>query len=255
MRLLLTHGVTYPYLANLLKTVYVEVAEGDFALEGKPQTTSRVSLLTGIHRKDVKRLREESAPPDATPAVVSLGAQLAARWTAVDEFLDDAGRPRALARLSADGRPSFEELVESVSKDIRPRAVLDEWLRLGVVHLDDQDRVVLNTEAFVPESGFDEKSFYFGRNVRDHVAACAHNLAGGAPPLLERSVYYDELSDASLQELGEIAERTGMEALQAVNRRAMALQERDENEPGADWRLNFGIYFYRERVEREDGDE
>lgn len=49
-----------------------------------------------------------------------------------------------------------------MSKDIRARSVLDEWLRLGIAHLDDQDRVRLNAEAFVPARGFEEKAFYFG---------------------------------------------------------------------------------------------
>ena len=57
VRLLLAKQVTYPFLANLLKAVYVEVAEREFAIAGKSQTTSRLSLLTGIHRKDAERLR------------------------------------------------------------------------------------------------------------------------------------------------------------------------------------------------------
>ena len=35
---------------KLLRELFVNVAEHDFALEGKEQTDSRVSLLTGIHR-------------------------------------------------------------------------------------------------------------------------------------------------------------------------------------------------------------
>ena len=56
VKLLLYHGITYPFLADLLKSVYVEVADREFPVEGKKQTDSRVSLLTGVHRKDVKGL-------------------------------------------------------------------------------------------------------------------------------------------------------------------------------------------------------
>ena len=247
VRLLLANQVTYPFLAHLLKAVYVEVAEREFAIAGKSQTTSRLSLLTGIHRKDVKRLREAPVLDEAAPAAVSLGAQLVARWTGLPEFLDDEGRPRPLPRWSREGGGlSFEQLVASVSKDIRARAVLDEWLRLGVVELDERDRVRLLADAFVPEKGYEEKAFYFGRNLHDHIAAGAHNLAGESPPLLERSVYYGGLSSESATELAALSEQKGMEALQAVNRRALALQERDASHAAPRLRINFGIYFYRE---------
>lgn len=249
VRLMLAHQITYPFLANLLKTVFVELAERELAIPDKAQTISRLSLLTGIHRKDVKRLREEPFEDDAPPPVVSLGAQLVARWTAVEEFLDDNDRPRPLARVPGSAhQPGFDELVASVSKDIRSRAVLDEWLRLGIAHIDADDCVRLKTEAFVPESGFDEKAHYFGRNLHDHIATSAHNLIGAGPSMLERSVYYDELTPASVDELSQLAEEKGMEALQAVNRRALALQNRDAGDKAARERMNFGLYFHRAEV-------
>ena len=100
--------------------------------------------------------------------------------------------------------------------------------------------------TYVPEHGFDEKAYYFGRNLHDHIAAGAHNLEGGSPPMLERSVYYAELSRESIQELADLSEKEGMDALQAVNRRAMQLQERDASRGSATRRMSFGIYFYRD---------
>ncbi len=249
VRLLLANGITYPFLSGLLKAVFVDVAERDFRLEGKSQTDSRINLLTGVHRKDVKRLRAElknSQEPTA-PAAVSLGAQLVARWTGMDRYLDEQGRPLPLPRLASEGGDlSFEALVAAVNKDIRSRAVLDEWLRLGVAHLDDQDRVRLNMEAFVPDKGFDEKAYYFGQNIHDHIAATAHNLAGNAAAFLERSVYYDRLSPASVETLDHLARELGMKALLELNRKAMELQSRDENAGDARMRMNFGIYFFAE---------
>jgi len=246
VRLLLTHGVTQPFLGALLKRVYVDVAEREFAIEGRRQTISRLSLLTGIHRKDVRRLLQEPPEVSSVPRNVSLGAQLVSRWVGLAEFCDDAG-PLRLPRLAmTDGSPSFESLVESVSKDIRPRAILDEWIRLGAVHIDDEDRVCLNQRAFVPEKGFDEKASYLGRSLRDHLAAFGRNLAGREPPLLERTVYYDELSVASVEELSELARTLGVEVLERVNRRALALQRRDAGGEDAPRRMSFGVYFYED---------
>jgi Family of unknown function (DUF6502) len=245
VRLLVARGVTYTMLADVLKEIYVDVAERDFGLDGKRPTDSRVSLLTGVHRKDVRRLREAAPAKEDMPDSVALGAQLVAAWTTRRDFLDAKGRPRALPRLASQGGTrSFESLVESVSKDIRPRSVLDEWLRLGVVELDDKDRVVLRTAAFVPRRGSDELAFYLGHNVHDHIAAATHNLLGEGAPFMERSVHYDELGERSIAELAELAGRAGMDALNQVNRKAMACEARDREDAAPRRRMTFGVYFY-----------
>ena len=154
--LLMENGLTYPWLSGVLKSVFVDVAEKEFRLPDKRQTDSRVTLLTGVHRKDVRRLRQAGETDEAgPPPSVFLGAQLVAVWTSDERFLDVQGSPKPLSRLPRDDVPSFEKLVTSVSKDIRPRAVLDEWLRLGAVEVDDEACVRLKTEAFVPAKGFE----------------------------------------------------------------------------------------------------
>lgn len=252
VKLLTAQGVTYPMLAELLKQVYVDVAARDFALGDAAPTASRVSLLTGVHRKDVKRLRAGAVPGgEAMPEIVALGAQLAAAWTTRRDLRDRSGRPRPLPRLASQGgERSFEALVASISKDIRARPLLDEWLRIGAVELDDQDRVVLRTAAFVPSRGFDEKAFYFGHNLHDHVAAAAHNMQGGAPPFLERSVHYEGLQADSVAALAALAEKDGMKAVQAVFRKAKESEARDRKLPGDKQRITFGVYFYSEKLER-----
>ncbi len=255
VKLLLHYSVQYPALANLLKLTYVEVATA-IPVEGKPQTDSRVSLLTGIHRMDVKRLRNEVVSgSEGPPLSVSLGAQIVARWTAHAEYLDNKGRPLPLHRLaSTGGLMSFESLVRSVSKDIRPRVVLDEWLRLGVAQIDSLDRVVLVTDAFVPSRGLDEKLFYLGKNLHDHLDACAHNLTHpDAPPLLERSVYYDRLSKDSTLILSAYARQLSSQVMQAFSQKAMELQERDHQEAGARHRVTYGQYFCQANEQDEPG--
>lgn len=248
VRLLIARGVTYPMLIELIKGVYVAVAEKDFPLPERQATDSRVSLLTGVHRKDVRRLRAGPPADDAAmPDSVALGAQLVAAWTTRREFRDGRGRPRPLARLASQGgRRSFEALVASVSKDIRARPVLDEWLRLGIVDIDAGERVVLRASAFVPARGIDEKAFYFGHNVHDHIAAAAHNLQGEGLPFLERSAHYDSLDAASVKQLARLAEESGMKALRAVNAEAQAAEARDRRLTSIKQRITFGIYFYSE---------
>lgn len=249
VRLLVARGVTYPVLADMLKQTYVDVAERDFQLEGRPPSDSRVTLLSGVHRKDVRRLRGLAHDElEQMPESVALGAQVVAEWTA--RHRDRNGRPRPLPRFDGDGGgQSFEALVAGISTDIRPRAVLDAWLRLGVVELDGKNRVVLRNAAFVPSRGFNEKAFYFGHNVGDHIAAASHNVLGERPAFLERSVHYDALDADSVRELTARAEEGGMEALHAVNRKAMACEARDKASGAPKQRITFGIYFFSDKAD------
>jgi len=242
VRVLIAHGLTFPMLAQLLKDIYVDVAEEAFPLSGKAQTDSRLSLLTGVHRKDVRALRGRGRAGDRPSPVVSRNAQMMAIWAGAPDYLDARGRPRALPRTG--GRPSFEGLAESVSKDIRPRVVLDEWQRLGLVRIDEHERVHLNNVAFVPRDDFADLAYYFGRNLRDHIAASGHNLVGNKPPMLERAVYYEKLTPQSIDELATSTRELGSQALVAINQKAFELAGRDANAPDASQRMTFGIYFF-----------
>ncbi len=258
LRLMLARGITLPWITEFTKSLLVEIAERDFALAGKPPTDSRVSLLTGVHRKDVSRLRQSgSAPAEKMPGAVSLGAQLVARWLSQPPYVDANGQPLPLPRHASEGgEQSFEKLVAGLSSDIRSRVVLDEWQRLGVVHFDDEGRVCLNSQAFVPASGFDEKAFYFGHNLGDHGAAAAHNLLGQSPPFLERSLHFEALGADTVAALAKQAETLGMQALVSLNQAAKErvqageaaapLDATDAGPPPDARRMTFGIYFYSE---------
>ncbi len=241
--LLLEKQLTYTSLLDVVKRVFVQVAEHDMVIEGRRQTDSRISLLTGIHRKDVKRLRREIAEDVARPSRASLGALVVSRWTGAPEFLSPDGRPQPLPRVSENG-PSFDSLVSSVTADIPACSLLDEWLRLGVVERDTQGNIHLSQTSFVPDRGFGEKLHFFGRNLHDHIAAGTHNLLEQGPPFLDRSVFYDRLSEQSTRELAAMAREEGAALLQRVNQRAFELQQRDEEANDATHRMTMGTYFF-----------
>ncbi len=258
VKLLLHRGISYPLLAEALKSVFVGVAEAEFPLAGKAETDSRISLLTGIHRRDVKRLRVErrkqrALAMDPTPAraslpvapETSLSARVIATWTGLPSYLDENGGPLPLPRLARKGgEHSFESLVQSLSKDTRPRALLDEWLRRGMATLDDQDRVHLNLQMLATARDLDQRAFHLGQNIHDHVAAIANDLTGEQPAFLERCVSHSRLTEESVAELAELARQESLRALQVFHRRALELEARDADNPEARARINLGVYFY-----------
>jgi hypothetical protein len=254
LRLLIAEQVLFASFAELVKSVYVEMAVTHFRLPDKPVSDSRVTLLTGVHRKDVRRLRAQAEGRAPLRPVPSLGARLVADWNALPRFLDAQGRPLPLHLHSSRGRPSMRDLAETAGRDIRPGAIVDEWLRQGVVTVDEEERVHLVHGAFVPERGYAEKADFFGRNLGAHVAAGAHNLLGEGPPLLDQGVYYGGLSEDSAEYLAERARALAMEALRTLNREAHQLQEADRNRRDNVHRIHFGAYFLREREEEDEAE-
>lgn len=256
MKLLVRRGISYPALAEALKALYVNVARREFPLSNKRDTTSRLSILTGIHRRDVKRLTDKlDEPADVatsfatesalTATELTLSAKVIAVWTGVSRYLDAAGKPKPLHRLARKSNDeSFESLVREVNRDVRPRALLDEWRRSGAVTVDSEDRICLNLENFMAKKSLDEKAFYLGHNIHDHLAAIAHNLTVDGDPLFERCVYYGGITSEAVDELQRLARDEGMKGLQILNRRALELISRDADKPHARFRMTFGVYFY-----------
>lgn len=253
VRLLIRAGVTFPVLAELVRTLFVEVAMRDVLVDRKASTDSRISLITGVHRKEIRRLR--LLPPDADPIppAVTVGSQVIARWLAVPDYIGADGKPLPLPRTAPAGSgPSFDALVESVTTDVRPRAVLDDWLSQGLVTLDASDTVRLNTAAFIPRGGGVEQMFFFARNLHDHIAAAATNVSTAGPaPFVDRAVHYDRLDEASALALEQFAREASQACLLEVNRAAMALVAAMPEEPVTGGtnraRVNFGVYVYRDQ--------
>jgi hypothetical protein len=251
VRLLMRAGVTFPVLAEVVRGLFVEVALRDLLLDRKARTDSRVSLLTGVHRKEIRRLRLLPTDADPIPPAVTVASQVIARWVGSPAYTDGDGLPRPLPRIAASSDdPSFDALVESVTTDVRPRSVLDDWLSQGFVRLDASDLIHLNASAFLPRAGGSEQMFYFARNLHDHIAAAAANVAAtGAAPFADRSVHYDELDETAAQELERIAREVAQRALLEVNRAAIGLVEATASRPRSvspRARVNFGIYVYRD---------
>lgn len=241
VRLAIRCGFTFPAFTSLLRQLYVDVAEREFALPEKNQTDSRVSLLTGVHRKEVSRLRGAGVPAASRPDAVSRSDALIARWMASPEYTDESGMPLPLPRTASAGQAGFDALVESVTRDLRPRAMLDELLDRSVVMLDADQRIVLSDGATVPRDDETVRLHFFAQNLHDHVAAAVDNVLSQRPPFFERSVYYDGLSSGLAAELETISRDVAMKTLLSLNRRA---NEAAEEDAGGSSRWNFGIYVY-----------
>ncbi len=245
VRLLVRHGVTYPALAAALKRSFVDAATLEIELQGMKRTDSALTLLSGVHRKDVREMQSTNAPiPPSKPpsAPLSLVGQVVAQWLTAAAWTT-AGQPNVLPRSGATH--SFDALVRSVSQDIRPRAMLDEMLRLGVVR-ESAAGLALQQHGLVPHQGFDAMCEAMALNVHDHAAAAAANLDGDAKHL-EQAVYVDEISAESAAHLHAVARQAWQDAFATVMAAAQARFDHDAMhtpQPLRNHRARFGVYFH-----------
>lgn len=137
--MLLRNGVTFQEFTALAKCTYVAVAQRDFGVRGRPTNTAKVSALTGIDRKEVKRLKDLLAE-GARVAEAREGQDKMSRvirgWYEDADFLDAQGHP---ACLPLDGDPqganylTFKELARRYSGGLPFKVVLKELIRAGNV--------------------------------------------------------------------------------------------------------------------------
>lgn len=248
-RLMIDHGLQLPSLVELLKQALVQEAVAEYGLADKGSSDTRIALLTGVHRKDVRRLRE--APVTAEPAspMVPVAAMVVARWISEPRYLNADQTARALARTpgrGSAGEPDFTTLVAEVSRDVGARAVLDELERLGVVELLADGYVALKSSAFVPHEGLRESFHFLAANVSDHLATAVHNLAPHqrSPLMLDQSAFSQDLSAEQAQQLHQQARRLWATVLQHFLRTATVAEQRSQSAAGPRHRVRFGVYFH-----------
>lgn len=242
VRTMIARGLTAPVIYGLIKRVFVEVAEESFSLGDKPLTDSRISLLTGVHRKDIRTIRAEGdAGQTAARRKTTLLATVVGQWMSHPDFAGPDGTPRALPRT-----PDFETLVQTVSKDVRPRTVLDELLHAGLVEEGADGALSLKAQPLVGAARPSDKEVFFAANVGDHLAAAAENLLSDPAPFYERSVFYNQLSPDSVDAIEAQARAAAQSMLEALNAQSSALHRQDAQTDGARQRYRLGVYFYRE---------
>lgn len=247
VRLLLRNGIPYGTFSDIAKRVYVEVATEEFCIPGRKQSKSRVSILTGLSRKEVLRVRRLPAPEDlGAGARYNRAARVIAGWVRDRRFRDDTGNPAELSFEGGDA--SFGKLVKTYSGDAPARAVLDELLRVESVQRMPNGKIRLLERSYIPKTGDIDKIGILGVDASALIATIDHNIRRPDAPFFQRKVCYDHLPQEALPELKKKAAARGQSFLESMDR-WMSARDRDVN-PGAPGTgrksAGIGIYYFQE---------
>jgi hypothetical protein len=229
----------------------VDVALKEFGIPGKRATTSRVSILSGLTRKDVQRLLAPQAKAAAADDDAGEGYNRAARvltgWARDADFVDAAGQPQVLH--ATEGAASFAALVKRYSGDMPARAVLDELVRVGAVRRRDDKTLELVTRAYVPQRSAPDKLAILGHDVADLIGTIDHNIEhGAADPRFQRKLMYHRMDTATLPAFRRLSAERAQALLEELDRWLAAhdtVTPDDRPDPPRA-RVGMGIYYFEE---------
>jgi len=249
VRILLRNGVSFQSFSDIAKWVYVDVAGKEFGIKGRKQSISRISVVTGLSRKEVLRVKQLAKPDDRDSSEkYNRAARVIAAWRREKDFTDDTGNPVPLPITGP--KTTFSKLVKRFSGDVPVRATLDELIRVGAVQQLGDGRVRLIARSYIPESSDSDKLYILGKDVAHLISTIDHNLKipDAMGPLFQREVAYDNLPDEVLTQFRKLSAKKTQSLLESLDR-WLAQRDRDvtptvkgkgRNQAG------LGIYYFEE---------
>ncbi len=252
-RLLLACGFGFKEFTEISKKAFVSVATSDHGLRGRPTNISRVSVMTGLTRKEVRRLRTLLASPEEIISLKRSPAnKVLAAWHSDPLFCSAVGKPRKLPQEGAGS--SFHTLVRTYGGDIPPVALLRELERGGAIRVDDEGVTPL-TRFFEPMPMDDEylSSSFF--SISNLVSSIVHNTAvdRSKEGYAERYVFSSGLSLNSSEQFRQMVEQGSLTYLESLDDWLVGhksgsdeSQESNATDPAT---VGLGVYFFRQSAE------
>lgn len=253
VRMLLRNGIAYASFAEQLKQLYVEVASKEFHLQGKPQTISRVSVLTGINRKEVKRLQQEVIEEAPIERHHNRAARVVSGWMTDPAFRDENGDPNLLPMDDSPG--SFNTLVKRYSGDMPVKAILEELVRVGVAANHDNQQIELKQKAYIPTLSDNQMLEIMGQSLADLTGTLDHNLnCLGKDAHLQLSVAYNHLPANAVERFRQLSQQESRELLFAMDKHLATQDKVAEDDEQSKYRTGLGIYFFSTRQDPQSKD-
>ena len=173
--LLLKSGITWKEFADLAKVKFVQVATNEFGIRGRPTNASRVAILTGIDRRDVRKLRAVSSEqPAFAPGFMSKPTQVLDGWFHDPDFRAASGEPRELP--VSEGDDSFAALVRRYVPGIPHVAMIKELRAVGAIEELPDGRLRALKRNYIPRELTGNQIRLWGSVLEDVGTTLEHNL-------------------------------------------------------------------------------
>jgi Family of unknown function (DUF6502) len=239
--LLLKSGITWREFSDLAKAKFVHVATQEFGIRGRPTNASRVAILTGLDRRDVRKLRVALAHQRSVdPGFMSKPSQVLDGWFHDPEFLSPSSvRPRDLEIEGEEG--SFSALVRRYAPGIPPVAMVKELKAAAAIEEIDPGRLRAIKRAYVPRTLNENHIRLWGSVLRDIGTTWEYNLTRTSEQRsrFERRAINLSIDRNAIPAFQSFLEEEGMAFLQRIDDWLSAHEAKD----GDAARLGAGLYY------------
>lgn len=242
-RFLLRSGISFREFSEVSRLAFVVVAGTDYGLRGRLTNISRVSAMTGIGRKEVRRLRRLQVEYEYDQrADVSPLTDVLHHWFTDPLFLDKQGAPKVLSMHG--GAESFATLVKRCAGDRPVGAVKTELIRCGAVVQDESGNLKAERRYVVPDAVDERLVNALAFALRGLASTIAHNSDSENTELrIQRIVESEDLSDEQRQELkGILREKIMAFATDVDNLFPRSVGGQIERSH----RIGVGVYYYED---------
>ena len=243
-RLLLRSGVSFTEFAEIARAAFVEIASNDYGIRGRQTNVSRVSAMTGIARKEVRRLRQIAGHyPDNPRVELSPLSDVLHKWFTDPNYLARDGRPKKLH--FSGGRVSFSALVRECASDLPVGAIRVELVRCGAVSVDKPQRLIAKRRHVVPEALDDRivTSIVFG--LRAMASTVAFN-SGDPPKDLSRIERFVESNPLRAHRIGGIRDQLKERITEFTEEIDDFFSEVEQSPDRSAKRVGVGVYYYED---------
>ncbi|HSC06430.1 MAG TPA: DUF6502 family protein [Steroidobacteraceae bacterium] len=237
---LLKSGVSWKEFADCGKAKFVQVATENFGIRDRPTNISRVSILTGLDRRDVRKIRRAgSSQPPQQSGFMSKPTQVLDGWYHDAEFHDDKGRPRDL--LIEGGSGSFAELVRRYAPGIPLVAMMKELRAAGTVTEVEGAKLRMLKRSYVPRALNENQIRLWSSVLKDMGVTWEHNLTRTAdePSRFERRAINLKIDRKAVPAFQSFLEEQGMAFLERIDDWLSAHETKDDDCV----RLGAGVYY------------
>ncbi len=248
-RAMLRAGIGYREFAEVSKTAFVDVAGKDYGLRGRPTNISRVAVMTGLTRKEVRRIRDKAEVGD-DPGVAKLTpmSQVMHRWYTEDDFTSDNGVPIVL-KFDADGT-SFSDLVKRFGGDIPPGAMRTELKRIGAVEELDSGQLKAVSRSVVGIDDHEKLVRGLAHVMYPAALAMVHNISEESEKdsWVHLSAFTQSVRSNDLGRIRRVSSDRAASFIESVDDFLAAYENlydtSDEN--GGDQAVGIGVFYFEE---------
>lgn len=249
--ILLKCGMTWREFSELSKSVFVQVASEEFGIRGRPTNVSRVSILTGIGRKEVKRQRDllESSEPPAKGKTTD-ATRVLSGWFQDADFLN--GTEPMLLEEHGEGA-SFETLCDRYSGDIAPQTMLKELLQTETIERTASGQLRVKRRFYQPAKHDDESLNWAISMIRDLAETMDNNvfLSNSATPRFGRKAENVRLHPDSIADFRKYLNEHGQAFLEDVDGWLTQHESPDDIDESEYVRLGVGMFAIENRSREE----